>query len=89
LRWSDVVTAERVRTDRKLGQPTRSGAPMLIGFVDVELQSVTAYPQHDVVNTVDETSRQRSNVTRSTKAADLAAVGVGIGRKSVPLDDRL
>jgi hypothetical protein len=62
---------------------------MLIGFVDVELQSVTAYPQRDVVNAVDETLRQRSNVTRPTKAADLAVVGVEVWRKSVPLDDRL
>jgi hypothetical protein len=62
---------------------------MLIGFVDVELQSVTAYPQRYVVNAVDETLRQRSNVTRPTKAAYLAVAGVEMWRKSVPLDDRL
>jgi hypothetical protein len=36
---------------------------MLIGFVDVELQSVTAYPQRNGVSAVDETLRQRSNTS--------------------------
>jgi hypothetical protein len=82
-------TAERERVGRELGQPTGNGAPMLIGFVDVELQSVTANPQRDVINAIDETLRQRFNVTGPTKAADLAVVGVEVWRKSVPLDDCL
>jgi hypothetical protein len=62
---------------------------MLIGFVDVELQSVSVYPQRDVVNAVDETLRQCSNATRPIKAADLAVVRVEMWRKFVLLDDRL
>jgi hypothetical protein len=89
LRWRDVITAERERAGMELGPPTGSGAPMLIGFIDVELQLVNAYPQRDVVNAVGETLRQRSYVTRPTKAADLVVVGVEVWRKSMPLDDRL
>jgi hypothetical protein len=84
-----VLPAERERTGRELGQPTGSGAAMMISFLDVELQALTAYPQCDVVNAIDETLRQRSNVTRPTKATDMAVVGVEVWRKSVPLDDRL
>jgi hypothetical protein len=87
LRWRDVVTAERERTDEKWC------TIMLIGFVDVELQSVIAFPQRDVGNAVDETLQTCDSVPRSlghaTKAAALAVVGVEMWRKSVPLDDRL
>ena len=71
----------RRRTSRNIRGPAGSSgeidwiaAQKQVGFADVELQSVAAYSQRNVVDTVDEMLQQRSNFARSAEAADLTIV---------------